>query len=499
MLSVTMRQRQSRGNTGAGRLMARRPTALLPRLLADSVLPCALAALVVVGVLTLQQMRGVDDQAHMRIASQLEQLAGALEHDADGAVQDVLDEALRHHPEALQRIDLEEADGSELHSGAPDNMAFERYRRELADTGTHRAIVIHVDAQPRQRVRQKILLYGALSELGVVALALLAAFSLRHRVLLPLRRLQDKLEDLLDGDRPDDRTGRRESNREFVQLNASANALAGLLAAHRADWASIQQSSAIGALDQLRQSQAATRSKSQFMALVGHHFRQPMQALQLLTASLHPGVDAEQQAVFGQVRESIATMTRLLDALLEISRLDAGVVSATTAQFSVTELFQRERAPLMELAHGQRMTVIWRPGRHRLHGDLELASALLHQLASNAIHHVGPQGRVLIAARCVNGSLRIEVRDNGPGIAAIHQQRIFEEFVQLHGEGERREGYGLGLAIATRLAKVLGTQIGLRSEPGRGSTFWFELPRVMMPERAGASRRRELPAMHPIG
>jgi len=103
----------------------------------------------------------------------------------------------------------------------------------------------------------------------------------------------------------------------------------------------------------------------------------------------------------------------------------------------------------------------------------------------------------MVAARWSPHGVRIEVRDNGVGIAAIHQQRIFEEFVQLHGDGERREGYGLGLSIAMRVAQVLGTRIGLRSEPGRGSAFWFELPCLPANERQGGiDTRRALPAMH---
>ncbi|HEY0197062.1 MAG TPA: HAMP domain-containing sensor histidine kinase [Rhodanobacter sp.] len=479
--------------------MPRQPTALLPRLLADSVLPCACAALVLTGVLTMYMLRGVDDVAHMRIAAQLEQLAGELEHDDGEGAQNVIDDALRStQADAPRRIDVEEADGSQLHGGVPADASFERYRRELADTGRHRAVVMHVDARPQRQARQCILLYGVLSELAVVVLTLLGAYALRHRVALPLQRLQRKLDALLDGDDGID-AARMESNREFARLQASATSIAGLLAAHREEWASKEHASAIDALDQLRQSQTATRSKSQFMALVGHHFRQPMQALQLLTASLHPGIDEEQQAVLGQVRESIATMTRLLDALLEISRLDAGVVVATRGQFSVADLFLRDRSALLEDARRKHVSVVWRQSWYRLHGDIELASSLLHQLASNAIAHAGPQGRVLIAARHVNGGVRVEVRDSGPGIAAIHQQRIFEEFVQLQGEGERREGYGLGLAIATRLAKILGTEIGLRSDPGRGSTFWFELPRVLTPERTGINRHAPLPAMHRIG
>jgi signal transduction histidine kinase len=479
--------------------MPRQPTSLLPRLLADSVVPCAFAALVLTGVLTVQGMRGVADRAHMRIASQLEQLAGTLEHHAGDAVQTLLDDALHDgQGESLQRIDVEEADGTQLHSGAPADASFERYRRELADSGKYRAIVMHVDAQPRQRERQQILLYGALSELGIVALALLGGFALRHRVSMPVRRLQQTLDAVLDGDGAEF-PSRAEPNLEFAQLQASATALAGLLAAHRTEWKSIQRASAVDALDQLRQSQAATRRKSQFMALVGHHFRQPMQALQLLTAGLHPGIDAEQQALLAQVRSSIATVTRLLDALLEISRLDAGVVATHIARFSATDLFLRDRALLVEEARRRQVSVVWRQSWFQFQGDAELAAALLQQLASNAIAHAGPHGRVLIAARRTRDGVRVEVRDSGPGIAAIHQQRIFEEFVQLHGDADRGEGYGLGLAIAARMAKILGTRIGVRSEPGRGSTFWFELKRPDASDLDNSGIRQELLTEQHVG
>lgn len=465
--------------------MPRYPTALLHRLLADSILPCAFSALVLIGLLTALQIRRVDDTVHLQIAAQLEQLAAALEHATDASTQTLIDGALQGSRDGpLQRIDLEEADGRRLSSGAPANASFERYRRNLSSNpGQHRVLTVHVDPAPRLRAQRLILLYGVLSGFGIGVLVLLATLTLRYRVLVPLRDLQRSLDALLDGDVGEVAMEAQQPHREFSRLRASTAALAKQLATHRTDWASIQQATAVDALDQLRQGQAAERGKSHFIALVGHHFRQPMQALQLIVACLHPAIDAEQNGLLAQMRSSIATMARLLDALLEISRLDAGVVAATPAPFCVTNLFLRGRATLAEDArqHGVRMA--WHPGNWQVHGDAELAGELLHQLVGNAIAHSGSPGRVLIAARRRAGGVRIEIRDNGPGIPTIHQQRIFEEFVQLYDEGERHEGYGLGLAIAARLAKLLGTRIGLCSEPGRGSMFWFELPLSSMDDR----------------
>ncbi|HWX65417.1 MAG TPA: HAMP domain-containing sensor histidine kinase [Rhodanobacter sp.] len=482
--------------------MPRHSTTLLRRLLADSVLPCAFAALVLTGLLTMQRLRTVDDAGHLQIAVQLEQLAGALEHATDASTQALLDGALRgSRDKPLQRIDLEEADGRRLSSGASADASFERYRRNFlsSSSGRHRILTVHVDPTPRLHAQRLILLYGVLSGVGIGVLVVLATLTLRYRVSMPLRELQRSLDALLDGDNEEVSMDAHQPHGEFARLRASTAALAGQLATHRADWASIQQATAIDALDQLRQSQAAERGKSEFVALVGHHFRQPVQALQLIAASLHSGIDAEQSDLVAQMRSSVATMTRLLDALLEISRLDAGVVAATAAPFSVMGLFLRSRAALAEDARQHGIRMAWHPGNWRVHGDAELAHDLLQQLIANAIAHAGSPGRVLIAARRRATGIRIEVRDSGPGIPSIHQQRIFEEFVQLYGEGERHEGYGLGLAIAARLAELLGTQIGLCSELGRGSTFWFELPLASMEDSdSQTDTRRASPAMLPI-
>lgn len=481
--------------------MPRHSTALLYRLLAVGVWPCAFAALVLTGLLTAQRLRTVDDTAHLQIAVQLERLAGALEHATASGTQALLDGALHgNRDEPLQRIDLEESDGRRLSSGVAADTSFERYRRDLSSgPGQHRVLTVRVDPARRLRTRRLILLYGMLSAVGIGVLVALATLTLRYRVSTPLRELQRSLDALLEGGDEEVSMDANQPHREFARLRATTVALAGRLAAHRADCASIQHTMAVDALDQSRQSQAAERGKSQFMALVGHHFRQPVQALRLIAAGLHPGVDSEQNGLLAQMRSSVATMTRLLDALLEISRLDAGVVASTSASFSVGGLLVRSRAALAEDARQHGVHLAWHPGHWCVHGDAELTRDLLQQLIANAIAHTGSPGRVLIAARRRAGGVGIEVRDNGPGIPTIHQQRIFEEFVQLHDDSERHEGYGLGLAIAARLAKLLGTQIGLCSRPGHGSTFWFELPRAVMHD---SDSRTDTPttssAMHPV-
>jgi signal transduction histidine kinase len=473
-------------------------THLLPRLFGDSVLPCAVAALALVAALTVQHVRVLQQDAGSAMRAPLEQLAAALEAGDRHATQATLDQALQHaQPLHWRRIEWQRADGGLLHSGTdPEPSSMQVYRRELTSVdGLSPWLAVHADARPLQQAIRITWLLGTLCAAGVAILALLGRWALQRQVILPLARLQTTLDELLVQGASTAATA-PDANAEFECLRTSTNQLVQLLAAHRMNGESVQHADAGDVLDHLRQGQAAIRIKSHFMAQVGHHFRQPLQALQLFTASLGPGLDADQQALLAQMRGSVGAMTRLLDALLEISRLDAGVISAAPIHFSAAELFLRVRLELDSPFRRRDVRLVWHGACHHLYGDAELAGQLLRQLIDNAIVSASPDGRVLIAARRQGDQVHVEVRDNGAGIAPIHQQRIFEEFVQLPAaEGDRHDGYGLGLAIASRLAQLLGTHIDLRSAPERGSMFGFSLPR--MPTRVHSEplhRARQPPA-----
>jgi signal transduction histidine kinase len=456
---------------------------LLPRLFIDVVLPSTIAALALILALCLQQTHSLAERVDAAASLRLARLAGELELAEGVSPQAALDRTL-HEGKADQvlRVELHGSDGRLWSSGAAATTGSATYRNEVKPQGNISTWVsMDVDTQPLRKAQAMVWLLGALCAAGILVLAWLARVSIRHRVLEPLSQVRYAVHELVNARHPhiDDTP----VSTEFLELRKTLQRLSELQEAQRRDWSTMQHDNAVEALDRLRQSQAATRSKSQFIALVSHHFRQPLQALELFAAGLDQNGGNEPQSPFQQMRHSIASMTRLLDALLEISRLDAGVIAVKPIGFSAAELFMRDRTSLNHEALQHHVTLAWRGSHHQLHGDADVAASLLYQLASNAIANA-PEGRVLIAARRRGQAIRIEVRDNGPGIAVIHQQRIFEEFVQLQaGESERRGGYGLGLAIAERLARLLGTRIGLRSEPGRGSTFWFDLPRMPVMER----------------
>ncbi|MHA6205345.1 sensor histidine kinase [Dyella soli] len=477
---------------------------LLPRLFIDVVLPGTIAALALVLALCVQQTHNLGERTDAAISLRMERLARQLETDEGTSPQAALDQTMHDNgqDERLLRVELHRPDGSLWSSGPAGVQGGAIYRSEL--TGNSHVpswLSLQVDTASLHRAQGLVWLLGGLCAVGILLLAWLARLTLRHRVLEPLSQVQGALHELVNARHPTPDAA--PASAEFEQVRQTLQHLSDLQEEQRRDWNAIQRDNAIEALDRLRQSQAATRSKSQFIALVSHHFRQPLQALELFAGSLDSDTesnsDGEQQSLLRQMRSSIAAMTRLLDALLEISRLDAGVIAVKPVGFTAAELFMRDRTSLSHEAALQQVTLVWRGSHHHLHGDADVAASLLYQLASNAISNAA-HGRVLIAARRRGQAIRIEVRDNGPGIAVIHQQRIFEEFVQLQtAENERRGGYGLGLAIAERLARLLGTRIGLRSEPGSGSTFWFELPCMPAMERHTTPRNHPSPAWRQAG
>lgn len=463
--------------------MRRRLPSLHRRLFVDAVLPCALAALALVAALTFQVAHNQTERHETQMELRIERLASALAGGVVASPQPILDAAIS---DDLLRIELHQADGRHWTAGRlPSDALINSYTRELPSAdGSTLALLVDADIAPLRKSQAVTCLLGALCSIGIALLCWLANGSVRRHLVLPLERVGTVLDDRLHERAPS--TTIPVESEEFAQIRHTLARLADRwkprVAATNGDQ-DMQETAEL-----VRQTQSANRAKSRFIALVNHHFRQPLQALQLFTASMHPSVDTEQEQTLLQMRHSIGSMTRLLDALLEISRLDAGVVAVKPVEFSTAELFLHDRAMLSEEAARRGVVLVWRGSHHRLHGDADLAATLLLQLASNAIANA-PEGRVLIAARRRGNAIRIEVRDNGPGIATDQQQNIFEEFVQLPAsESHRRDGYGLGLAIGDRVARLLGTRIGLRSEPGYGSVFWFDLPQSPVAERRRTPR-----------
>ena len=221
----------------------------------------------------------------------------------------------------------------------------------------------------------------------------------------------------------------------------------------------------------------ANRAKSRFLATASHDLRQPLQTLGLLNGALRRmNPDEESGDLLREQDQAIEAMSRLLNGLLDISKLESGAVQPELVDFDIAPLFDQLRRDFAHLAANKGLRFSIDTPRAHVHSDVVLVGQLLRNLLSNAIKYT-PQGSVELRCVPLGTRLRIEVRDTGVGIAEDQQALIFDEFYQVGiSPHSSRDGYGLGLSIVRRIARLLGLRIDLSSTPGQGSVFAIELP-----------------------
>jgi signal transduction histidine kinase/CHASE3 domain sensor protein len=235
--------------------------------------------------------------------------------------------------------------------------------------------------------------------------------------------------------------------------------------------------------------EAANRAKAAFLASMSHELRTPLQAAlgfaQLMRTGLYGPVTDEQTEVLGRVERSQMHLARLIDDILDFARIEAGRVRITLAPIPIAQAFA-ELIPIVEpqaAAKGVTMTVVPPLVPIRVTADRHRLQQILINLSGNAIKFTPTGGMVRIDATRDGGRATIHVRDSGVGIPADRLQSIFEPFVQVDSEFTRTaSGAGLGLAISQDLARMMGGDLTVESELGKGSTFSVSLAALV--ERA---------------
>jgi PAS domain S-box-containing protein len=220
----------------------------------------------------------------------------------------------------------------------------------------------------------------------------------------------------------------------------------------------------------------ANLAKSRFLATASHDLRQPLQTLALLNGTLRRTIlDTEVLQAVSQQEQAIGAMSRLLDALLDISKLESGAIKPERTDFRVAALFDELHREFARAADEKGLRLQIETTGLIVHSDPSLVEQVLRNLLSNAIKYT-QQGQVQV--RCVNANsrVRIEVLDTGIGIPANQIPNIFEEFYQVGGATHSmRDGYGLGLNIVQRVVRLLDLQLDISSEIGKGSVFTLSL------------------------
>jgi len=220
----------------------------------------------------------------------------------------------------------------------------------------------------------------------------------------------------------------------------------------------------------------ANAAKTRFLAAASHDLRQPLHAMELLVSALAgKSLNKEAQAIVSDMQDSLVFAGRLLNSLLDVSELEAGIITPHVEDVPLAPLLQRVHQQYLGIAREKGLDLRLVPSGAVVRSDPGLLERIFDNLVSNAVRYTD-RGRVLIGCRRLAGTVRLEVWDTGPGIPEAGQAAIFDDFCQLDSSAkERGAGLGLGLGLVRRLAELLDHPVRLRSAPGRGSLFWVEL------------------------
>jgi signal transduction histidine kinase/HAMP domain-containing protein len=233
---------------------------------------------------------------------------------------------------------------------------------------------------------------------------------------------------------------------------------------------------------------AAMKSKDQFLSNVSHELRTPLNSIigftdLLLTEDLGASLSDQQRDFLETVARNGKQLLELINELLDLQRIAAGRMELKSEAFELAPLLA-EAADTVQAQvqkHGHSLLVTSPPQNLRVQGDRGRVRQILLNLLSNAIKFTPDGGRITLVASADNGDdeAEIAVTDTGIGIAPEDQAKLFKEFSQLDASASRKyEGTGLGLALSRRLVEMQGGEIGVESEMGKGSTFWFTLPQA---------------------
>ncbi|MEO7050896.1 MAG: chemotaxis protein CheB, partial [Rhodanobacter sp.] len=234
-----------------------------------------------------------------------------------------------------------------------------------------------------------------------------------------------------------------------------------------------------------QEAESATAAKSRFLAAASHDLRQPLQTLKLLQSLLLDSVEgAHQRKLVARIGGTVGAMSGMLNALLDINQIESGQVQPHPTSFSLIDLMERLGDEFSYHASAQGLSLRVVPCQLMIQSDPRLLEQMLRNLLSNAFKYTR-QGRVLFGCRRHDGWLSIQVWDTGPGIPHAQLLPIFEEFHQLDNPArERDRGQGLGLSIVQSLGRLLGHEVRVQSELGKGSMFAVDVATAPL-ENAG--------------
>jgi signal transduction histidine kinase len=236
----------------------------------------------------------------------------------------------------------------------------------------------------------------------------------------------------------------------------------------------------------------ANKAKSDFLTTMSHELRTPLNAIggyaDLIQAGIRGPVTEDQILDLERIKRSQRHLLSLINDVLNFAKLQAGIVHVSDVEFDVDDVASQVEELVMPQIIERKLSYRFVTSMQKCtcHGDPEKVEQILLNLLSNAVKFTEPGGAITVSVECTPASVMVNVSDTGSGISRDKLDVVFEPFVQLNRtKSTANEGTGLGLAISRDLARAMGGDLDVVSEPGRGSTFTLRLPRAVQRSRPG--------------
>jgi len=224
------------------------------------------------------------------------------------------------------------------------------------------------------------------------------------------------------------------------------------------------------------------KMRSEFVANVSHELRTPLTSIKGFAETLLNGALEDKESAYrfvGTIDAEAERLTKLINDLLDLSRIESGQITFNPVSLDIHEEVDLVLERLEPLWKEKKMTVVNEisPTLNKIKTDKALLQEVLYNLIDNAVKYTPEAGKIIIGAEEEKSGIKVFVRDNGPGIPAEEQDRIFERFYRLDKARSRKlGGTGLGLSIVKHIVENQGGKVGVQSAPHQGSNFWFWLP-----------------------
>ena len=234
--------------------------------------------------------------------------------------------------------------------------------------------------------------------------------------------------------------------------------------------------------EQVKMVERASLEKTRFFASASHDLRQPLHSLGLFGSTLlHKLKDTADEVIASNLMQCVDALEESFSYMLDVSKLDAGVIHVNTQKSSLGDLFRKLQTSFGRQAESQALSLRFKPGNKWVLADVALLERLLGNLIHNSLKFTSIGG-VVVVARTVGNHVSLEVWDTGSGIAQHELPHIFDEFYQAgNRERDRSMGLGMGLAIVQRLSNLMQIPLDVKSRPQRGTVFKLLLPSAVQP------------------